>query len=300
MKHHAEFVFTCSSGHESQLCFSRRKSAIMGRIQRTDSRVGSGGGLTVEKKTKKRYKLISCEILFREVCYCAALCDHIIDVQFVRKGLHDMGTEKMAERLQSEIDQVDVSGYDAILLCYGLCNNGVVNLSAEIPLVIPRANDCITLLLGSKERYNEYFDSNPGTFFKSSGWLERDVSPYEAEGGIMSQLGLQKTYEEYVELYGEENADYIAEILGNWEANYKKIAYINTKVGNIETDRICSREAADDKRWEYEEVEGDMRLIAKLLAGEWDDSEFLVIPGGCRIRPSNDEGIVCCTSESDL
>lgn len=109
-------------------------------------------------------KLIACEVLFREICYCAAGCSNIVDITFMEKGLHDVGAKKMSEKLQAEIDRVDAEKYDAILLCYGLCNNGISGLRSPLPLVIPRAHDCITLLMGSKEKYRAYFDKNPGYF----------------------------------------------------------------------------------------------------------------------------------------
>jgi len=239
-----------------------------------------------------RYKLIACEVLFREVCYCASLCDNIVDVDFIQKGLHDIGAEKMSDKLQQHIDGIDVSKYDAILLCYGLCNNGILNLHAEIPIVIPRAHDCITLLLGSKERYREYFDANPGTYFKSSGWIERGASSGDSDDNVMNQLGLNKTYEDYVEIYGEDNAEYIMEMLGDWSTKYTKMTYINTKLGNVESDRAESQRGASEKQWTYEEIDGDTRLIMKLLNGKWDDGEFLIIPRGNKITASNDENIV--------
>ena len=135
-----------------------------------------------------RYKLIACEILYRELCYCAALSKNIVDLEFLPKGLHDLGEEKMSARLQQAIDGVDSGRYQAILLGYALCNNGIRGLRGPLPLVIPRAHDCITLLLGSKERYREVFDANPGTYFESTGWMERNEA---AEGGITEQLGLK-------------------------------------------------------------------------------------------------------------
>jgi hypothetical protein len=40
-------------------------------------------------------------------------------------------------------------------------------------MVVPRAHDCIALLLGSREKYAVYFDAHPGTFYQSPGWVER-------------------------------------------------------------------------------------------------------------------------------
>jgi hypothetical protein len=243
----------------------------------------------------KRYKLISCEIMFREICFCASKCKNIIDITFMPKGLHDIGDKKMLVQLQEEINNVDVEKYDAILLCYGLCNNGIKGLHSSLPLVIPRAHDCITLLLGSKDKYNEYFHNNPGTFFKSPGWIERDVNPNETEQSITSQLGMNKTYQEYVTQYGEENAEYLMEMLGGWLKNYKKIAYIDTKTGGFEHYKELTKQQADENQWEYEEIEGDTYLIFRLLNGEWDAQDFLMVPPNNIVKPTFTEDIISCT-----
>ena len=61
-----------------------------------------------------------------------------------------------------------------MLFGYGLCGMGLVGLTARPkPVVIPRAHDCITLFLGSRERYLEYFNAHPGVYFKTTGWIER-------------------------------------------------------------------------------------------------------------------------------
>src|SRR5512136_2427621 len=113
-----------------------------------------------------RLKLISCEIFYRELCASVARSKNQIDIEFLPKGLHDIGQDKMLPRIQAAVDAVDASRYEGILLGFGLCNNGISGLVARsIPLIVPRAHDCITLFLGSKERYREYFDSNPATYF---------------------------------------------------------------------------------------------------------------------------------------
>jgi len=243
----------------------------------------------------KRFMAIACEILFREVCFCVSKSKHIVDVSFQKKGLHDVGEAKMSRALQDVIDQVDYKKYDAILLCYGLCNNGIKNLHAPIPLVVPRAHDCITLLLGSKEKYADYFTNNTGTFFHSSGWLERDVNPNETEGSIIRQLGVGKTYEEYVDEYGEENAEYLMSMLENWLVNYKKVAFINNGMGDVKNNRAKSESFAQNNNWEYEEIEGNISLIEQLVDGEWNEADFLVIPPDNKIEPSNDVNVVSYT-----
>ena len=241
---------------------------------------------------KKRYKVIACEILFREVCLCAALSRQIVDLQFMPKGLHDIGEQKMAARLQSEIDRTDPARYDAILLVYGLCNHGVRGLGAPIPLVIPRAHDCITLLLGSRDAYRTYFDARPGTYFKSPGWIERDAKGDGENPSIATQLGIDRTYAEYVAQYGEENAAYLVEQLGDWLRNYRRLAYIDTGTGDPDGDRLATAEQAREKSWDFEARKGDLALIRQLFDGDWDEQDFLVGPPHKHIVPSCDACVV--------
>ena len=78
--------------------------------------------------------------------------------------------------LQAQIDAVAAGNveYDAVLLGYGLCGNSTLGLEARrFPLVIPRAHDCTTLFLGSKEAFQEHFGPNPSQTWASVGWSRR-------------------------------------------------------------------------------------------------------------------------------
>ncbi len=236
-----------------------------------------------------RYKLIGCEILYRELCYCAALAKNVIDLQFMPKGLHNVGEEKMTSRLQEEIDKVEVERYEAVLLAYGLCNNGIRGLRSSLPLVVPRAHDCITLLLGSKEKYLQYFHGNPGTYFKSTGWIERGDSE---DGEIPDQLGLCRSYEDYARQYGEENARYLMEMLGDGRKNYSRLTFIGMSFGAFTDYERQVEEEAGECGWNYQKLEGSLNLLMRLVNGQWDEEDFLVIPPGATISPSHDESII--------
>lgn len=236
-----------------------------------------------------RLKIIACEIMFREICYCVSQSKNIIDIKFLRKGLHDFGQKEMSQTLQQEIDQVPKNKYEAILLGYGLCNNGVAGLKTErIPLIIPKAHDCITLLLGSKERYRQHFEAHPGTYFRSTGWIERDLLAEEDQGkDILSQLGLNRTLEEYVSKYGEENAQYLMETFEEWKGlrHYDRIAYIDMGIGNFPEYEEKARKEAFDKGWKFERLKGDISLLRKLIEADWNKEEFLVVQPGEKIMP---------------
>ena len=109
-----------------------------------------------------RLKLISCEVLFREMCDACAHSPHQVDLEFLPKGLHDLGGKPMAAKIQEAVDRTPEGVYEAILLGYGLCGNGLDGLTARhTRLVLPRAHDCIALLMGSRERYQAYFERQP-------------------------------------------------------------------------------------------------------------------------------------------
>jgi hypothetical protein len=103
------------------------------------------------------FKLIACQVFTRELDHVLPLSPHSIEAEMLTMGLHDLGAS-MRPRLQERIDAVDASRYDAILLGYALCGRGTEGLRArKTPLVLPRGHDCISLLMGSRRRYEEYW-----------------------------------------------------------------------------------------------------------------------------------------------
>ena len=226
-----------------------------------------------------RFKLIACEVFYREVCHCVAQTPHIVDFEFTEKGAHDK-SDVLRELIQSRIDGASEGEqkYDAILLCYGLCGNSTVGLvSRGTRFVIPRAHDCCSLFLGSKEKFKKYFGENLSQPFSSAGYMERgDGYLHDAEIGRF--LGMSKTYEEYAQLYGEENAKYLVEAFKSSldKSNSDKAVYIEVpETAHLGFAEKCRKQAEAEGK-EFVQLEGDIRLIRKLIHGEWDNDEFLV------------------------
>jgi len=241
-----------------------------------------------------RLKLISCEVMYREMCHTVAHSPNQVDVQFLPKGLHDIGARGMSERLQEMVDAVPNGQYDGILLGYALCNNGVVGLrSRHTPLVLPRAHDCITLFLGSRGRYQSYFNANPGVYFETTGWLERGDDKGELHQlSIQRQMGMDLSYEEMVAKYGEDNAQYLFETLCQHTRNYSKTTFIEMGIEPDDSFEQQAAGAAREKGWAFEKLPGDIGLIERLVNGPWNEGEFLVIPPGRAAEASFDEGVV--------
>ena len=246
-----------------------------------------------------RLKLISCEIFLREFCAAVSRSPHTIDVEFLPKGLHDIGCAEMLARLQAAVDRVESGRYEALLLGYALCNNGIAGLAARaIPIVIPRAHDCITLFLGSGRRYLEYFHSHPGVFFQTTGWVERGTD----RGGltqlsIQRKTGLDFSYEELVEKYGEDNARYLRDELLDYTKQYRQFTYIEMGVEPDDRFERQVRQGSEARGWDFEKIQGDFSLIRRLVDGIWDEREFLIVPPGRRVGPTYGDDIISLSPE---
>jgi hypothetical protein len=245
----------------------------------------------------KRLLAIGCEVFCREASAAIAQSPCVVDIEYMPKSLHDIGEGPMSSRLQARIEESLASRPsdawpDAVVLLYGLCNNGIRGLHAPVPIVVPRAHDCITLLLGSRARYDAHFQANPGTFYRSPGWIERDSDPDANPASVTSRLGITHDYAKLVEKYGEDDAKYLMETMGDWLKHYRRLSLIDTGVGPYEDYRIFCQDQVKEKNWIYEEVAGDMILIRKLLSGDWDEKDFLILQPGQKIAASNDPDVI--------
>ncbi len=240
----------------------------------------------------KHFIALTCEALARSAYAAAATSPHAVSVRLFRQGLHDT-PKNLKDLLQEEVDTIEPGECDAILLGYGLCGNATLGLTARhTPIVTPRAHDCITLYLGSRQRYLEAFKEQPGTYWYSLDYLERNQGDIDIALGASSQETLSAVYEEYVEKYGEDNANYLMEVMGAWKQHYSRAVYIHLDLGEDDTIEQRVREEASRRGWTFERMEGDRRLINQLIHGEWPEEDFLFVPPGHAITSSTKDDLV--------
>lgn len=236
---------------------------------------------------------ITCQAIQRECYHAAAHSPHIVTVTVIPFGLH-CEPEKLRATLQSEIDRASGGHHDAIVLSYGLCSRGTAQLAArDTKLVIARAHDCITLLLGSRGIYDREFSGHPGTYYYSSGWIEHVEG--EVEQGdivILKDKQTDQRFREYVERYGEENAAFLIEQENQWFSNYNRAALIESDLGDSDYYRRFTQQMAQTKGWAYEEIQGSRRLFDRLMSGDWNVDEFLVVEPGQSTFEDVNAGII--------
>jgi hypothetical protein len=236
-----------------------------------------------------KLKVIACDVMNREISYISSQSCCLVDTTFLHQGLHDT-PQQLRIQLQQEIDKANqgfpynyyntAPDYDYIIIGYGLCSNGITGVfSKEIPLIVPRGHDCSTFLLGSKEKYEACFKNNPGTYWFSSGWIERGWQP--------SELKYKVLFKEYIRKYGEDNAEFLMEMEQSWIKNYRNAAFIGWNcLPNFDYYRKFTKESAKYLGWNYLEFQGEPELLKNILNGVFNQSEVLVVPPGKQIIPS--------------
>ena len=211
---------------------------------------------------------------------CASGCKNIIDIVLMPQGLHDT-PDILRSEVQKELDKTtDPAGkpYDAILLGYCLCSNGITGLHSDIPIVVARGHDCMTLLLGSRHKYQDYFDTHKGIYWYSIGWVEQCSRPMPGKERFDTILA------EYTEKYGQDNAQYLMEMEQTWIKEYKRAVFIDWNLPGTEQAKRYTKECTDYLGWEYDEITGSDKLMRQLIEGDWNDEDFLVVQPGQTIR----------------
>jgi hypothetical protein len=193
-------------------------------------------------------------------------------VTFLDYGLHRVPS-KMTWTLQDAIDSVDEPSL--VVLGYGLCGNGLDGIKSGVhTLLVPRTDDCIAILLGSRQAYVREFEAVPGTYYLSKGWLESGSHPL-------------KEYEEYVERYGPAEAKWI---MDQQYQHYERLVLVTHSEADMQKYRSQAQKVACYcERWgmRYQEILGSddyvRRLVEVAAALDRVDGDFLVIPPGGEI-----------------
>lgn len=225
-------------------------------------------------------KLIACNVFLREACWSIAQSPHVIDVEFTELGEHSR-PEMLRQTIQARIDATEASGktYDAILLLFGLCGNSAVGIQARsTQLVIPRAHDCCTILLGSRQKFVEHFAAAPSTPFSSSGYLERGEYFLRTNEDGAATVGIGDSYKQLVEQYGEEDAKFIWEQMHPTHDQNKRAVFIDLPQTAHLNHAARFQEKVAQTGKEYIRLDGDIRLIHNLILGQWNDQEYLIVP----------------------
>ncbi len=229
--------------------------------------------------------VIACAVLEAEILHLAGGCPHLRRIEFLEQGLHNTPV-LLQRRLQEAVTRAEEeAGVERIALAYGLCSRGIEGVQARhARLVVPRAHDCITLLLGDRHRYDREMASHPGTYWYSPGWIRCHPAPGPGRAdAIVAQ---------YRDQFGEEAARYLAEADREGLRAYTRAAYVDFGWTDASADLAFARHCAAWLGWSFARLSGDAALLAGLLSGPWPDDRFLTVPPGATFRLAADDRVV--------
>lgn len=240
-----------------------------------------------------RIAIVTCAVLEREMRHFADRAGGAVHLAVLEQGLHDE-PDKLRAELQATVRRVETEqAVDAIVLGYGLCSRGIEGVhTTRAKLVVPRAHDCITLLLGCKDRYAQYVAEHPGTYWYSVGWNDRTLMP--------GQKRYDTLYAKYRDQFGEDNAAFLMESEQHWFTTYNRATFVDLTIGETDAAKRFTQQCADWLNWDYDEQQGDPVLIQDLIAGRWDEQRYCVLGPGQTVRMTADARVIeACDAQTD-
>jgi hypothetical protein len=237
-----------------------------------------------------RTAVIACAVLEDEVRAFAAGLPHITSLTFLPQGLHNE-PPRLNTTVAATVAAIEAEGRaEAIALVYGVCSRGIEAIPLRrCRLVVPRAHDCITLFLGSKERYQQFQNENPAIYWYSPGWNKCHAAPGPDR--------FARLRDDFLKKFPEDEADYLIEMEKELHAHYTTAAYVDLGVGDAAANIAYTRRCACWMGWDFRHVQGDPRLLRDLLAGRWDDDRFLVVQPRQFVQLSIDDRVIKAVDE---
>ncbi|MBN1630010.1 MAG: DUF1638 domain-containing protein [Thermoleophilia bacterium] len=235
--------------------------------------------------------ILACEMIEDEVRLALEALDHDDrpPVVWVESGLHDR-PERLRDALAAILkvvdegartgttvrvpsvrpgrgpgaerrDEVVVEPVEEVLFALGFCGNALQGLTAgHVSLVVPRVDDCISLLL-NRGCAREEIPRNARHYYLTRGWFTHESS-------------LKEAFEQWAEQFGEERA---ASLRKTMFGGYERVNLIDTRAYDIGECLEQSKDIAAELELEHGIVAGSVQLLERLFKGE-RDSEIVVIP----------------------
>lgn len=204
--------------------------------------------------------IVACQTISDEVNKVLAETGIKYPVIWIESGLHNY-PEMLKKKLQEQVGRI--ANVENIILAFGSCGNSLLGLaSPNARLIVPRVDDCISLLLGSVAR-RVLLTRKVGTYFLTRGWM-------------VYENNIVREYERCVERYGEERA---RRVMKSIMGHYRRLMLIGTSAYPLGEYLEKSRAFAALLGLEHEVVSGSLEYLRKLFTGPWDD-DFVVLPPG--------------------
>ena len=207
--------------------------------------------------------IIACSSLRDYVDYAQSRAGTNHPVIYLNK-LYHRDPDEMREHIQEAFQKLPADT-DTVLIAMGYCGGSWEGISARQTLVIPKIDDCVSVLLQT----DDIVKSN----LKQPDHLYVREKRPESFKGIFERMTTQvdeATKEQYHK---------------DWQKLYNMMTIIDTGINDCRSDayRRAVQEDADWLDAGIEYVNGGTYLLEKLFRGDWDD-QFLVLQPGETVR----------------
>lgn len=223
-----------------------------------------------------KYALLACDVFQEELTALGGVQPPWQHIEYLEMGLHDQ-PDSLRVEVQAVIERLEEDpDIDTILLAYGLCGNGLIGIRAgRCTFILPRAHDCISILLGGMEPHSALLKENPGTYFYSPGWVRGKRVPGPDREAHIREIYTARYPDD------EEMIDDLVEADADAFAHHNCAAYVDI-TANSSAENYC-KDCAKHLGWQFLKLKGDPSMLNDLLQGNWDPTRYLTIQPGHRI-----------------
>lgn len=202
--------------------------------------------------------VIGCKTLENELNIALDACGCGYEVIWIESGLHNV-PKKLNCALQEALNSAADCSH--VLLAMGFCGNSVAGLESDATMVIPRVDDCISLLLGSyRERVN--LAGAAHSYFLTEGWLK-------------GERNIWREYEYTIGKYGDELGKSIFDMI---MGHYSDIVLLDTGCYDLSKASEEAMRIAAALKLNYKKIPATIEYIKRLLSGDWDAESFFIVP----------------------
>ena len=205
--------------------------------------------------------LLACSSLAEYLNVAQKKCGTKYPVRYLDRSYH-RDPRLMREQILTALAEIP-EDYDTILVAMGYCGGSWENVSTERRIVLPKVDDCVTLLMTVTEEY-QVDRKKPGCLYIK----ERNPE----------KTSFRRIFDRYTEnLDAEEKA----RIHAAWKETYSGMCIIDTGLWDT-YDKTYTESVYADGAWleaDVGHVPGGTLLLEKLVSGAWDEQFAVIEPG---------------------
>lgn len=205
--------------------------------------------------------ILACDSLRLHVEAAQAKMGTCHQVHLLNSALHAR-PEQMNEAVFAAMAELP-DWADTVLLAMGLCGGSVSGRVFPRRAVIPKVDDCITLLLHRDQTWHPDL---------------KECGHFYLTDTLDGRLSIENIYRRLLEDYGRHDG---REIFGMWFANYQRVDIIDTGAYDCRSAAYVEKARRQAARvgCPLAYVDGSNLLLEKLVSGQWDH-QFIVAEKG--------------------